>query len=77
MQEVNKLKVLYQGRLVGTLVKYDRYRTVFAYDKEWLADGFAISPFSLPLSGKPFVANLEASLVFLLIACQMVGGGFW
>lgn len=59
MQEVNKLKVLYQGRLVGTLVKYDKYRTVFAYDKEWLADGFAISPFSLPLSGKPFVANLE------------------
>ena len=59
MQEVNKLRVNYQDRLVGTLVKYDRYRTIFAYDKGWLANGFAISPFSLPLGEKPFVANLE------------------
>ena len=40
-------------------MKYDRYRTIFAYDKGWLANGFALSPFSLPLGEKPFVANLE------------------
>ena len=59
MQEVNKLRVLYQDRLVGTIVKYDKYRTAFAYDKEWLANGFAISPYSLPLSEKLFIAKLE------------------
>ena len=59
MQEVNKLNVLYQDKLVGTLAKYDKYRTVFAYDREWLAIGFAISPYSLPLTEKLFIANLE------------------
>lgn len=59
MQEVNKLKVLYQDKLVGTLAKYDKYRTVFAYDREWLANGFAISPYSLPLTEKLFISNLE------------------
>ena len=59
MQEVNKLNVLYQDKLVGTLAKYDKYRTVFAYDREWLANGFAISPYSLPLTEKLFIANLE------------------
>lgn len=39
---------LYKGRLAA-----------FEYDREWLADGFAISPFSLPLEQKVFIPKQE------------------
>lgn len=35
---------LYKGRLAA-----------FQYDREWLADGFSIIPFSLPLEQKVFM----------------------
>lgn len=49
MNNINKLKVLYHGTMVGTLVKLDKNLTAFEYDKQWLNEGFSISPFSLPL----------------------------
>ena len=36
----------------------DRY-AVFEYDKEWLAEGFSISPFSLPLEQKVFIPRMD------------------
>jgi serine/threonine-protein kinase HipA len=35
------------------------YTCAFEYDGLWLADGFSISPFQLPLEKKVFVANRE------------------
>lgn len=31
----------------------------FEYDKEWLADGFTVSPFSLPLEQKVFLPKMD------------------
>ncbi len=55
MSKVKTLQVLYHGRLVGTLAQSDRYRVAFQYANEWLADGFSISPRSLPLENRVFV----------------------
>ena len=54
MKEINKVKVSYNGKVVGTIIRYQRYLTAFAYDPEWLSNGFSISPFSLPLREEPF-----------------------
>lgn len=59
MNNINKLKVLYHGTMVGTLAKLDRNLTAFEYDKQWLSEGFSISPFSLPLEKKVFEAKIE------------------
>lgn len=59
MNNINKLKVLYHGTIVGTLVRLDRNLTAFEYDKQWLNEGFSISPFSLPLEKKVFEAKIE------------------
>ena len=56
-----KAEVCLEGRLVGTLAETADHRVAFAYSDDWLADGFAISPFSLPLEPKVFV---PASLSF-------------
>lgn len=59
MNNINKLKVLYHGTIVGKLAKLDRNLTAFEYDKQWLSEGFSISPFSLPLEKKVFEAKIE------------------
>lgn len=41
------LKVSMGGRRVGTLAAAHRYLAAFEYDRDWLEDGFSISPFSL------------------------------
>ena len=49
-----KLNVVFDGRVVGYLVKHlDKY--LFEYDDNWLINGFSISPFSLPLKKGVFV----------------------
>lgn len=52
---IEKINVFYHSRLVGdlTLSKYDK-SVLFKYSKEWLNDGFSISPYSLPLEDKYF-----------------------
>ena len=51
------IKVKYHDRLVGTLARMADGKTAFAYDDDWLTDGFSISPFSLPLEKKVFVPD--------------------
>lgn len=60
MKLVNKLAVIYHARTVGTLsMTPDNRLCAFQYDKEWLATGFSISPFELPLKPDLFVAKPE------------------
>ena len=51
----DKLIVTCFGRPVGTLSETPDHRVAFAYAREWLNDGFPISPFSLPLKSEVFV----------------------
>lgn len=55
MKEVTNLTVKYHDRIVGMLAETRDGRGAFQYADEWLAHGFAISPFSLPLEDKVFV----------------------
>lgn len=55
MNEINRLAVYYDNRQVGTMAWYNNAIAVFEYTTEWLADGFSISPLSLPLEKKVFV----------------------
>lgn len=59
MKKINKLDVMYNSRKVGTLALYKEKLAAFEYDKDWLADGFSISPLSLPLEQKVFIPKIE------------------
>ena len=59
MDKVRQLDVSYKDRKVGTLALHKDYFVAFEYDKEWLIDGFSISPFSLPLEKKVFVPKID------------------
>lgn len=54
-----KLDVYLGERLVGTLAETADHRVAFAYADAWLEDGFAISPFSLPVEQKVFVPGSQ------------------
>lgn len=54
MKEINKVKVSYNGKVVGSIIRYQRYLTAFAYDPEWLSNGFSISPFSAAFKRRAF-----------------------
>lgn len=43
--------------MVGTLAITNERSVAFEYDKEWLKDGFSISPFSLPLKEQVFIPS--------------------
>lgn len=50
MKDILKTTVTIDGRTVGTIqLTPERDRCVFEYDKDWIADGFSISPWELPL----------------------------
>lgn len=55
-----KIDVYLGDRLVGTMASTADRRAAFAYSEEWLEDGFAISPFSLPVEKKVFVPSSQA-----------------
>ena len=58
MNLVDKLSVMYRSRKVGTLsMEPQRKLCVFQYDKDWLHDGFSISPLDLPLKPDIFIAK--------------------
>lgn len=59
MKTVDELNVLFQNRKVGKIKRYKNYLTAFKYDKDWLQDGFSISPFSLPLRQQVFISKQE------------------
>lgn len=59
MNEINHLTVKYRNRVVGVLAEIKDGFCAFQYDKEWLRDGFSISPFSLPLEERVFVPKTD------------------
>lgn len=59
MDRVKQLKVFYNQRKVGTLALYKERLAAFEYDKEWLEDGFSISPFSLSLEKRIFIPDID------------------
>ena len=59
MDNYKYLKAFYNDKLVGTLAKTPDGLVAFEYDNEWLATGFSISPFSLPLQKKVYLPKFE------------------
>lgn len=58
MKKTDLLYVNHHDRRVGTLsLTPDNRLCVFEYDKEWLLNGFSISPLELPLQQGVFVAK--------------------
>ena len=56
--KTNKIiNVFYRERLVGTLAMTSNKKIAFEYCDSWIENGFAISPFSLPLEKKVFVSQ--------------------
>lgn len=58
MHRIKKLEVFYHDRLVGTMALYQNRLAAFEYGTDWLADGFSINPFSLPLEKKVFLPSM-------------------
>lgn len=59
MDRINHLDVFYHERKVGTLALYKKHLAAFAYEQEWIENGFPISPFSLPLEKRVFVPRID------------------
>ena len=59
MKESKQLTVTIQGRTVGILAETKTGYGAFQYDKEWLQNGFSISPFSLPLEDRVFMPKSD------------------
>lgn len=58
MKHIEKLTVRYHDEFVGHLsLTPDNRLCVFEYDKQWLIDGFSISPIELPLRPGIFIAK--------------------
>lgn len=53
------LSVRFRNRTVGTLARTADGRIAFQYAADWLADGFSINPYSLPLTSEVFVPDWE------------------
>lgn len=54
----DKLTVKYHGEKVGTLsLTPDNRLCAFEYDREWMAEGFSVSPLELPLKPGLFIAK--------------------
>ena len=49
IKDIQAVSVTYHGRKVGTLFMGSQHVCQFEYDKDWVADGFSISPLKLPL----------------------------
>lgn len=59
MKKTNQLNVFYNHRKVGRLAVYKQYLAAFEYGREWLENGFSISPFSLPLQKGVFLPKVD------------------
>lgn len=58
MKKTDRLEVMFRDRPVGVLsLSPDRRLNVFEYSRQWLADGFSISPLELPLKPGVFIAK--------------------
>ncbi len=59
MDKIKQLNVFYHERKVGTLALYKEHLAAFEYDKDWIENGFPISPFSLPLEKRIFIPKID------------------
>lgn len=59
MNKIKTLEVFFNNMKVGTLAETRQSLVAFQYDEEWIEKGFAISPFSLPLSEKVFIPKID------------------
>lgn len=59
MDRIKQLNVFYHERKVGTLALYKERLAAFEYDKDWIENGFPISPFSLPLEKRIFIPKID------------------
>ena len=59
MKTADRIEVFLDGKKVGTIAPYQKRLTAFEYSEEWLRNGFAISPFSLPLQAGVKIAKSE------------------
>lgn len=59
MNKIKQLNVFYHERKVGTLAMYKKQMAAFEYDKDWIENGFPISPFSLPLEKRIFLPKID------------------
>lgn len=60
MRKIDKLIVKYHNSIVGRLsLTPDNKLCAFEYDKEWLVNGFSISPLELPLKQGLFIAKAQ------------------
>lgn len=59
MKESKQLTVKYRGRTVGILAETKNGYGAFQYDREWVRNGFSISPFSLPLEERVFLPKTD------------------
>ncbi len=57
MNSVKQVEVTLGSRVVGRLALTKEGLCAFEYSTEWIASGFSISPFELPLQGGVFVAK--------------------
>lgn len=57
MKTNKSLSVKFHDRLVGTLADTGNGISAFEYSDSWIENGFAISPFSLPLEKKVFLPS--------------------
>ena len=60
MEKWKEIEVWFSNKAkIGTIKSNNQrpYTTIFKYSDEWLKTGFPISPFSLPLEDKEFIAN--------------------
>lgn len=59
MKKNKVLNITYHSRNVGRLALTKESLCAFEYDSNWLSNGFSISPFTLPLEKKVFIAERE------------------
>lgn len=64
MMQGKTLDVFYHEKKVGTLAETPDRRVAFQYSADWLKNGFAISPFSLPLKNDVFVPKDSSRDIF-------------
>ena len=55
--DIDKVRVSFHGETVGTIASTPDGLMAFEYADGWLANGFSISPFSLPLEKRVFIAR--------------------
>jgi len=58
-ENISRLVVKYNDRIVGYLEELSNHRVAFQYDLLWIQNGFPVSPISLPLSNQVFISSKE------------------